>query len=111
MRVVQFAVKGVTFEGRQEKIAKLTGREPVRIIAEPENPFDKNALGVNVAFEGSIVHIGYVPKERAADIAPELDGESVDGRIDRITGGWTMRDGSPAAFGVWVEFEFPDKSK
>lgn len=111
MRIVQFSVKGVTYEGRQKTLSLLTGREPVRIVAEPENPFDSNALAVKVAYEGEILHIGYVPKERAADIAPELDGESVDGRIERITGGWTMRDGSQANFGIWVEFEFPDKSE
>jgi len=109
MRVVEFSVKGVTFDGRQAVIARLTGKEPVRIIPEPENPYDANALGVNVALDGEIKHIGYVPKERAAEIAPALDGETVDGRILDIVGGYESR-GRWLSYGVVVRFEFPDET-
>ena len=108
MRKFRFNVRGVTFDGRQAHIAKLTGDEPVRIIPEPDNPFDPNALGVNVAYQGKVIHIGYMPKERAKEYAPYLDGESLDGRIIEITGGFETRDGDTAALGVIVEFELPE---
>lgn len=110
MRVIEFVVKGVTFDGRQETIKRLTGREPVRIFPEPENKFDANALAVKCVYDGEIRHVGYVPKEMASTIAPELEGETLDGEIIRITGGYQQRDGSTASFGLWVRFEFPDRS-
>jgi len=108
MRTFEFAVKGVTYENRQEKIAKLTGKEPVRIVPEPENPFDANALSVIVAYDGDLMHIGYMPKERAAEFAPYLDGENVDGEIVQITGGFKKRDGSTASLGIVARFELPE---
>jgi hypothetical protein len=109
MRAVEFSVKGVTFDGRQGIIARLTGREPLRIIPEPDNKFDANALGVNVALDGEIKHVGYVPKERAAEIAPHLDGETVDGQIIDIVGGY-ISGGRWLSYGLVVRFEFPDET-
>ncbi|HEY5901539.1 MAG TPA: HIRAN domain-containing protein, partial [Anaerolineales bacterium] len=68
-------VAGVTFEGRQEHLRRLRGHEPVRIVPEPENSYDPNALAVHIALDDqTVVHVGYVPRELAAEIAPLLDG-------------------------------------
>lgn len=107
-RTILVKVAGVTFEGRQGIISMLTGKEAVRIVAEPENKFDKNALAVHVSRGGEVQHIGYVPRDLAETFAPLLDGEAVIGKIFEINGGFEKWDGSRASYGVIVEFEIPD---
>lgn len=107
-RVILVKVAGVTFEGRQGMIQKLTGREPVKIVPEPDNKYDKNALAVHVAHDGEIFHIGYVPRDLAATFAPLLDGEDVIGKVFEINGGFEKWNGERASCGVIVEFEIPD---
>jgi len=107
-RLVMVKVAGVTFEGRQELISLLTGNEAVKIVAEPKNKFDQNALAVHVSRGGEILHIGYIPRDLAAQFAPLLQEEDVIGRIFKITGGFDKWDGSRASYGVIVEFEIPD---
>ncbi len=107
-RVLNTKVSGVTFDGRQALIAQLTGHEPCRLVPEPFNKFDPNAIGVMVASErGEIWHIGYIPKEIAAEISPYLDGENLDCKIAEITGGFETRDGDIAALGVRLRIELP----
>lgn len=103
-----FVVRGVTFENRQATIAKINAGDKVRIMPEPSNPFDAQAHSVNVAFDGAVRHIGYVPKELVAQVAEFFDGEEFDGVIDKITGGFAKRDGTTASLGVVVMFEIPD---
>lgn len=108
MRSLNFKVAGVTYENRQEIIAKLQGTEPVVIKPEPENPYDKNAIAVVVGFEGEVYHIGYVPKELAAELAPLLEEEDLIGKIWNITGGFVKWDGTEATRGVVVIVDVPD---
>lgn len=107
-KVLNTRVSGVTFEGRQSLIAKLTGNEPCRLQPEPTNKFDPNALAVMVACNNEVWHIGYVPKEIAAEIAPYLDGEALMVKIAEITGGFELNDGGTAAYGVRLRIELPD---
>lgn len=107
-RLIMVKVAGVTFEGRQEIISQLTGKEAVKIVPEPDNEFDPNALAVHVAYALEVRHIGYVPRDMAAVFAPLLEGEDVIGKIFEITGGFEKWDGKRASFGVIVEFEIPD---
>jgi hypothetical protein len=67
-----FNVRGVSFEGRQGKIQKLLRGKKVqrynaRLIPEPDNPYDINAIGVKVQPDDknpkALFHIGYVPRE------------------------------------------------
>jgi single-stranded-DNA-specific exonuclease len=110
MRRMYVKVAGVTFDSRQSLIAKLRGNEPCRIVPEPENPYDKNALAVQVAMGEGVEHIGYVPRELAAQIAPLLDGESVMVSIDQISGGFEKWDGEIASLGVVLAVDVPDES-
>ena len=48
-RTLVSKVAGVTYEGRQDIIAKLSGAEPCRIVPEPDNKYDPSALAVHVA--------------------------------------------------------------
>lgn len=106
-RILNTKVAGVTFEGRQAHIAKLRGGEPCRIVPEPENPYDPNALAVHVAKDGAVYHVGYVPKELAAQIAPYLEGEALMVEITEVTGGFETYEGDTAALGLRIRIELP----
>lgn len=116
--ILNTRVAGVSFDGHQELIAQLTGREPCRLEPEPENKFDANAIAVKVApFPEAdplnepeipaVWHIGYLPKEIAAQVAPHLDGEPIMCRIAEITGGFLLQNGQTAPLGVRLEIELP----
>lgn len=110
-KVFTTKVAGVTFEGRQDIIAKLSGTEPCRIVPEPENAYDPNALAVQVAIlPGEIQHVGYIPRDLASQIAPHLEGESVMVRISEITGGFELWNGETAAFGLLLTIEVPTEA-
>jgi single-stranded-DNA-specific exonuclease len=101
-------VAGVSFEGRQAIIDKMTGREPIRLIPEPTNQFDKNAIGVwTVLADGTKAQIGFVPRDLAAKIAPLIDGEQVMARLVALTGGFETWEGETAALGLRIEIEIP----
>lgn len=101
-------VAGVTYENRQDILARLHTSDPCRLEPEPENPYDPNAIAVKVSHEGTIHHVGYVPKELAALIAPHLDSEALMVKIVEITGGFELQDGSQAAFGLRLQVELPE---
>jgi len=103
-RVIFVKVAGVSFEGRQQYLAALLGDEPVRIVPEPENKYDPNALAVHIAVNGSVCHCGYIPKELAKEIAPLLDGEAVMATIDAVRGGGDYH------YGLVLRVEVPDDS-
>ena len=69
---------GVTFRGADYPRnvfavgeAAAYARRPLRatLVREPDNPVDSNAIKVMV---GS-THIGYVPKDVAGELSPEVD--------------------------------------
>lgn len=107
-RTLNIKVAGVTFEGRQLIIAELSGNEPCKIVPEPENKYDRNALAVYVAHKSGVFHVGYIPKEYAAEIAPHLEGESVVGAVSEVTGGFETRSGETASLGLRICVEIPD---
>lgn len=96
-------VSGVTYEGRQDILKQLRGDEPARIVPEPTNPYDPNALAVHIAMhDGTIAHAGYVPRELASEVAPLLDGEAVMVKIDSVTGGFETEYGDTAYYGLRI---------
>lgn len=107
-RVLNTKVSGVTFEGRQALIARISPNDPCRIVPEPENPYDSNALAVHVAHGGEIWHIGFIPREMAARIAPYLEGEALMCSISEITGGFEFDSGETASYGVRLRIELPE---
>ncbi len=111
MRKLISKVAGVTYDGRQDILAKLRGNEPCRIVPEPTNQYDPNALAVHVAIApGDVKHVGFIPRELAKEIAPYLEGEALMVRIFEITGGFETRDGEIAALGLRIAIEVPDAS-
>ena len=63
-----FAIRGITFENRQQIIAELKENMLLELSPEPENPYDQNAVAI--LFEGE--KIGYVPREYSAYISSLL---------------------------------------
>lgn len=106
-RVLMTKVAAVTFEGRQEYLKRLDINDPCRIVIEPTNQYDPNALAVHVAHNGEVWHVGFVPKEVAAELAPHLEGEAVMARIWEITGGFETSWGEVAALGLRLRIEVP----
>lgn len=108
MRTLHVKVAGVTYEGRQAYLAKLSGNEPVRLVPEPENKFDANAIAVHIAKMGMVLHCGYIPKEIAKDISPLMEGESFDCKIEAVTGGFEISEDNFAAFGLRLIVQMPE---
>ena len=87
-------VAGVTFNNRQAALKKLDRHEAssvnVSLEREASNPFDNNAVKVNVSVkDGKPYHLGYIPKDLAALIAPVLDkGIGLIARFKGVTGGY-----------------------
>jgi hypothetical protein len=108
MKTLVFKVAGVTFEGRQEHISRMTRLTPVRIVPEPENAYDPNALAVHAAIDGEVKHVGFVPRDLAAEIAPKLDGEAVMCEVRDITGGFETSWGEIAAYGLVLRVSLPE---
>lgn len=77
-------VVGVTFDGIQSILPRLHAGMPLRLIREPDNRYDRNAVAVWCNGK----KIGHLSRELAADIAPLMDkGIDVGGTIEQITGG------------------------
>lgn len=96
-------VAGVTFEGRQEIIALVRDGDDILLVPEPDNAFDRNA--VKVLWQER--HIGYLPKDTAAEVAPMLNGHSAAGWVMRCTGG---TENFPT-MGLDIEFEMEDEGE
>jgi single-stranded-DNA-specific exonuclease len=119
MKHLTAKVAGVTYENRQAILAQLRGNEFVKIVPEPDNAYDPNALAVWVALsetpdapDGSSVtqHVGYIPKELAKVIAPLLDGEHLICKILEVTGGFEMAWGEQANYGLLLSLDIPDET-
>lgn len=76
---------GVTFEGRQEIVAGLAPGEPLRVVRQPDNEYDSNAIAL-LAPDGE--QVGFFNRRLAAVLAPVIDkGVDYDVEVSDITGG------------------------
>jgi len=76
---------GVTFEGRQEVVARLEPGVPLRIERQADNEYDGNACAV---FDPLGDQVGFFNRRLAAALAPVLDaGVEYDVEVADITGG------------------------
>lgn len=105
-------VVGVTHDGRQDTIAKMSGDEDIILVAEPENPADKNAIAVHALIDNdSYHHVGYIPRHLAAELGGLLaTGQKVECRIRQISGGFELPSGETANYGIEIVVSFPDLS-
>jgi len=66
----EFQVAGAQYEGRDQIVARfVTTGMSVRLVPEPRNPFDPNAVQVNTA-DGRM--FGYVPKRISSAVAHHI---------------------------------------
>ena len=82
----QFHTKlaGVSFEGRQDRIAGLAIGSELALKRQPENQYDANAIAV---LYGEL-QIGFISKGIAKHLAPLIDdGARYRARIESLTGG------------------------
>jgi single-stranded-DNA-specific exonuclease len=75
---------GVSFEGRQEVVARLEPGAPLRLVRQPTNEFDPNAIAV-MTHAGE--QVGYLNRRLAAVLAPAIDaGAEWDISATEVTG-------------------------
>jgi single-stranded-DNA-specific exonuclease len=93
-------IAGVTFEGRQDLIAGLRPGLELELVRQPEHAHDPNAVAV---FYGRL-QVGYLKKEIAARIAPNIDGgDRYRAEVKHLTGGGARTGG----VNIWVSREAP----
>mgnify|MGYP001107750289 CR=1 FL=1 len=101
-RLVSTRVVGVTFEGRQEVVARLQMGDRIWLEMEPDNRYDPNAIKV---CRSNGEQFGYLNRQLAADIVPYFQSYRypVHGKVSLLTGsGW---DGY--SLGVIIVFKLP----
>lgn len=101
-------VAGVTFEGRQERIAGLAAGDELALVREPDNVHDPHA----VAVLSPAGQVGFLNRRLAERLAPLMDGGAAYGAwVTEVTGGMRVKDSDdqpdelarPAALGLNIE--------
>ena len=100
MNPIVTKLAGVTFRNAQRNIWTFGSGDFDRfdLVREPNNPSDQNAIRVTI---GGVVHLGYVPKELAKELAPIID----EGR--KLTAFFVSRNQDPThrTVGLTVRIE------
>jgi hypothetical protein len=79
MHLFDFAIAGGGYHGLYDVREELMIGEELKLRAEPDNPFDVNAVAVHRA--GGLM-LGYLPREANAPVARLLaSGESIEARV------------------------------
>ncbi|MCL2437835.1 MAG: single-stranded-DNA-specific exonuclease RecJ [Coriobacteriia bacterium] len=81
---------GVTFEGRQELIEKLTLDDKLELLRDTNNDFDQNAIAIVASRLRGIKggQLGFLNRDLARELAPVIDdGTDYHVRVADITGG------------------------
>lgn len=88
---------GVSFEGRQEVVARLAPDDPLRLERQPDNPHDPCACAL---FDSVGDQVGFLNRRLAAVLAPAIDaGAAYDVAVADVTGG---QDGASLGVNVVV---------
>jgi single-stranded-DNA-specific exonuclease len=89
---------GVSFEGRQNVVARLEPGAVLRLVRQPDNEFDPNAIAV---FDPVGDQVGFFNKRLASALAPEIDrGAAYGVTVADVTGG---AEGASLGVNVLVE--------
>ena len=105
-RVITTRVVGVTYEGRQEVVARLRRLEKIWLDREPTNPYDKNAI--TVCRENGEM-IGFLNRGLAKSLNPlfKAYGYPVKGRVTLLTGG----NYNGYSLGCMISFKLPKQNQ
>ena len=83
-RVLETRLSGVSYGNRQQIIARLKPDDHIYLQRDYHNPHDANAIGVYLA--SSRQHIGWLPRELAANLAADMDkGAKPEAKIKSIS--------------------------
>lgn len=84
-RVISTRVVGVTFESRQEIVARLHEGDRIWLEREPSNPYDHNAIMVS---RSNGEQFGYLNRYLAANVSAYFDAydQPVKGKVVLLTG-------------------------
>jgi single-stranded-DNA-specific exonuclease len=75
---------GVSFEGRQDVVARLEPGIPLRLVRQPDNEYDPNALAVMTPAGDQV---GFLNRRLAAVLAPAIDaGAQWEVSVTDVTG-------------------------
>ena len=101
-RIITTKVVGVTFENRQEVVARLQMGDRVWLEREPFNRYDTNAIKVIC---NNAEQIGYINRYLAQSLAPLMDrlNSPIRGKVYLLTGS-RYED---YTLGVIVAFKLP----
>ena len=76
---------GVSFDGRQQALERLSPGAPLRLQRQPDNPHDANACAL---FDPSGAQVGFFNRRLAAALSPAIDaGVAYDVEVTEVTGG------------------------
>lgn len=79
---LRFGIVGYKYEGREAAYSALSKGDSVRLVRQPENAFDSNAIAI---FNASEEQLGFMPANLAAAMAPQLD--AAGGTADAVVAG------------------------
>ena len=76
MNLIITKLAGVSYGNTQDNIKQFGCKDTgyYALIREPENPHDPSAVAVSL---GGVWHMGYIPKDLAAELAPLMDAGRV----------------------------------
>ena len=93
MREIRTKVRGISHRNgdgtrRQKIVRQCRCGQQLRLIREPDNRYDQNAIAVYVGHS----QLGYVSRDLASDLAPIIDdGGSAAAEVLQVTGGGWFR--------------------
>lgn len=78
-------ISGVTFDDRQKFISKLNDNEELKLVREPENEHDKDAIAV---YNQKDEKLGYIPASFNGKLSYQIDnGTFFKVTVSQVTGG------------------------
>ncbi|MBE2184128.1 MAG: HIRAN domain-containing protein [Anaerolineae bacterium] len=73
-KVIHTHITGMQHDGRPKVIRRLMLGQKLRLIRQPENPYDVYAINVQTEHREDV---GYIPKKLAAKLAPYIDEQGL----------------------------------
>lgn len=103
-RTIIARTTGVSFEGRQELVARLKKSTPMKLERDRRNEYDFYAVKVLAYLDNEWQQVAFIPAKMSPLISRSLDnGTELDVEVHRITGGFTKEEtGESAHYGLEV---------
>jgi hypothetical protein len=95
-------VAGVTFDDRQDVLAKVIKSTPISLRRDRRNQYDFYAIEVLAEVDGVWKQVGFLPRKMAENIAKRIDrGVVYSASVHSLLGGGESKfDGRPLSYGV-----------